>query len=408
MPLLRRSTTVGVLCMVAAAAGAVGAQTRWQRISSEDGNLPDPGGSSQQTALLLADLDRDGAQDIVIGYRVAGPALVWIRHTARGWTREVIEPAFLTVEAGGASFDIDADGDLDLVFGADAQNRQVWWWENPFPHFGARWARHTIKDEGAVQHHDQIAGDFTGTGRPQLAFWNQRAKSLLLATIPGDPGTPWPREVIFSGQAGEGVKSAAAYAEGIDAFDVDGDGRLDLLAGNYWFKYRDGAFQPVRIGTSGGRIRAGRFRAGGVPQVVIAPGDGSGPLMLYQCTGDPTRPESWSGRRLLDRDMVHGHTLDLGDVDGDGHLDIFAAEMAQWTNGPRPDHPAATAWLLYGDGTGRFRTTVLVEGHGWHEGRLGDVDGDGDLDVVNKPYTWNAPRLDIWLNNGSAPRRPAN
>src|SRR5688572_4704320 len=36
--------------------------------------------------------------------------------------------------------------------------------------------------------------------------------------------------------------------------------------------------------------------------------------------------------------------------------------------------------------------------HGWHEGKLADVDGDGALDIINKSYTWNAPRVELWLN----------
>ena len=30
-----------------------------------------------------------------------------------------------------------------------------------------------------------------------------------------------------------------------------------------------------------------------------------------------------------------------------------------------------------------------------------DLDGDGDLDLLNKPYTWDAPRVDVWLNGGT-------
>lgn len=340
---------------------------------------------------------------IVISARVHAPALVWIRRTGQGWERLVIEREHLPLEAGGAAHDIDRDGDLDIVFGEDASGNRLFWWENPSPRFdpAVSWKRHTIKAGGANQHHDQLFADVKGAGRPQLVYWNQGARTLFISDIPDDPrgAESWPADVVFSGAAGEGVAAAAAYAEGLDAFDVDGDGALDLLAGNGWFKYRDGQFVPNRVGEIGGRIRAARFREEArTAQIVIAPGDGSGPLRLYEAKGDPTLSASWSGRDLLDRNMVHGHTLEVGDVDGDGHTDIFAAEMAQWTRGPAADHPKATAWILYGDGRGSFRTTVLVEGHGWHEGRLADADGDGDLDIWNKPYTWTAPRLDLWLN----------
>src|SRR5262245_30033502 len=42
-----------------------------------------------------------------------------------------------------------------------------------------------------------------------------------------------------------------------------------------------------------------------------------------------------------------------------------------------------------------------ITGHGWREGNLGDFHGAGDLDILNKPYTWEAPRMDSWLNNGT-------
>ena len=37
------------------------------------------------------------------------------------------------------------------------------------------WRRHLIKKSGATQHHDQAFGDFLGTRKAQLAFWNQGA-----------------------------------------------------------------------------------------------------------------------------------------------------------------------------------------------------------------------------------------
>jgi hypothetical protein len=41
--------------------------------------------------------------------------------------------------------------------------------------------------------------------------------------------------------------------------------------------------------------------------------------------------------------------------------------------------------------SGEFTRQEVVVGHGWHEARLADLDGDGDLDLLNKPYNWDTP-----------------
>ena len=41
--------------------------------------------------------------------------------------------------------------------------------------------------------------------------------------------------------------------------------------------------------------------------------------------------------------------------------------------------------------TGKQQTSAAVA----------DFDNDGDLDILGKPYDGDAPRLDIWLQNGS-------
>ncbi len=52
-----------------------------------------------------------------------------------------------------------------------------------------------------------------------------------------------------------------------------------------------------------------------------------------------------------------------------------------------------------------FPKSGPVHGHDFHEGKLADLDGDGDLDILNKPYNWDTPRIDVWLNNGTGPRK---
>src|SRR3954470_8307887 len=82
----------------------------WQHLSTKSGDLPIPGESTQQTGAVIADLDRDGLNDFLLSFRQKGPALVWYRRTAKGWDRYVIDKDYLTVEAGGAIYDVDDDG----------------------------------------------------------------------------------------------------------------------------------------------------------------------------------------------------------------------------------------------------------------------------------------------------------
>lgn len=98
--------------------------------------------------------------------------------------------------------------------------------------------------------------------------------------------------------------------------------------------------------------------------------------------------------------MLSGHTLAVAHVNGDGNLDIFCAEMR--TPGPKEK---CTAWILYGDGQGSFQVQQLSVGIGNHDSRVADVDGDGRLDIVTKPYTWETPRVDVWLNQRASRQR---
>jgi sugar phosphate isomerase/epimerase len=360
--------------------------------------------AEMQTASVVMDINKDGTNDFIVTCRNATPAIVAYIKKEKGWRRLVIEQSMHTIEAGGAHYDIDGDGDEDVVFGGDWQSNEVWWWENPFPVFkpGAGWKKHTIKAAGEKQHHDQVFGDFKHTGKPQLAFWNQGAKTIFIADIPMSPRSiaNWDYTPIFTGADDGG----APYPEGMTVADIDSDGWPDLLAGNTWLKYDEPTqkFKPIRFANYGGRIAVGRLKAGKMQQIVIAPGDGTGPLMWYECNGNPEDTASWKAHNLSGRDLIHAHTLELADINGDGLLDIFTAEMAKWSEkNEDPDNAGAEAIIFYGNGAGNFKKQTVLKGFDFHEGRITDADGDGDADIISKPYNWKVPRLDVWLQNGT-------
>lgn len=394
----------------------VQAQAGWDHLSTADGDLPAPSGSSQQVIALILDVDGDGLNDFVIGSRRSpGPSLVWYRREATGWTRLPIDSDVLPLEAGAAYYDVDGDGDQDLVAGGNAQSNEIWWWENPYPNYApdADWTRRTIKNSGADKHHDMMFGNFDDDPAVEFVYWNQGAGSLNIVDIPANPRAtePWIGAATAfdtDPQSQAAGPNAQLYlpsvvfdgggnnTEGLAQADVDGDGRLDIIGGGYWFEYGgDDHFIPHLIETGPFiRVAAGQLIPGGRPEIVQIPGDADGPGRWFEWNGS-----TWVGHNLPVGDVTHGHSLDLGDVNGDGHLDIFLAEM-RFDDDRFPD---ARTLVLLGDGQGDFTVETVATGFGNHESRLGDLDGDGDLDILGKPFSWDTPRLDIWLNNGGSP-----
>jgi hypothetical protein len=361
----------------------------WKHLTSAEGHIPDPG-TEQQTSALILDVDNNGVNDIVIGSRHRAPSVTWFRRGDDGWTRYVIEDSNLPLEAGGAFYDITGNGALDIVFGEDAGGNRIYWWENPYPNYDpdTPWTRRVVKNTGATKHHDQVFGDFTGNGKTDLVYWNQGASALFLSEIPDDPinTQPWPATEIFSYTGGE--------MEGLASGDIDGDGVENIVGGGRWFEHTgDTNFTAYVIDDQlrYGAAAVGQLVEGGRPEVVFSAADLVGPLRWYEWVDD-----EWVSHDLLGRDIDHGHSLEIADIDDDGHLDIFVAEMR--LDGGNPD---AGTWIFYGDGAGNFEQADVAIGIGNHESKVGDLTGDGRLDILGKPYNWDTPRLDVWLNMGS-------
>jgi hypothetical protein len=114
------------------------------------------------------------------------------------------------------------------------------------------------------------------------------------------------------------------------------------------------------------------------------------------------------------RDM--GGTIVMGDLSGDGWLDAFVAGCCYGMNptesGYDYPHAPSVSWVWINDGrvgnlqTGYILPMDFLDGRPIREAAMGDVDGDGDLDVfaaVGKPTMGTIDSLDnlILLNDGT-------
>lgn len=190
--------------------------------------------------------------------------------------------------------------------------------------------------------------------------------------------------------------------------DVDGDGDLDLLATRAYtatnvlvaVRLNDGTGTfsgtgSVPVGTNGNITR----------DLAVGDLDNDGDMDLLTCAGplagssgelalrlnDGTGTFSSSPAVSLD---INPETLTLGDMDNDGDLDVLAGSQLT---------PSVS--VLLNGGSGQFglpvRLSVGSAGTGVNQLSLGDVDADGDLDVLAGAATATAGTLVMFRNNGN-------
>jgi sugar phosphate isomerase/epimerase len=379
----------------------------WQHLTSKnpESGLEAPNGGDQQTSAAIADFNNDGINDFCISERTKAPALVWYERQANGWKKQVVEDEILFIEAGTTTADIDGDGDLDIIAGGEGKSNQVWWWENPFPEFNnpAGWNRYLIRNSGKNKIHDQMVGDFDGDGKTDLVFWAQGDNTLYFTRIPANPKelSAWKLIPVYTYYNDGQMEQHGEYPsfkktnehEGLAKADINGDGIQDIIGGGLWFGYLGDdkfSFNTIDGAYAFSRSEVGQFIKGGRPEVLLVIGDGWAPLYMYEY-----RDKTWMKKTIVEK-VSNGHSLSVIDFDGDGNLDIWNAEMTLFDNTKAVNH------ILLGDGNGNFpREIKISEGIDIHESEMADLDGDGDFDVLGKPYNGDAPRVDVWLQNGT-------
>ncbi|MFQ6049027.1 MAG: FG-GAP repeat domain-containing protein, partial [Phycisphaerae bacterium] len=228
---------------------------------------PDPPGSHHDIT-LIADLNGDGRNDIIIGGKEGPVNLFWYENPS--WVRHPMAHA-PNLEAGGALLDITGNGRLDIVAGQQVGGHELYWFECP-PDPTAPWTRHVIEDR-FENYHDQAVGDLDGDGQPEILFASQRSGVLAYYDIPPDPRvSPWPRHCCHI------IAEGLFRLEGLAIVDLDGQGRNQIIAGPNIFRpgpdpnspWQKHCFAPDFVMT---RVAVGDLDGDGRLEIVLSEGE---------------------------------------------------------------------------------------------------------------------------------------
>jgi hypothetical protein len=290
-------------------------------------------------SVVLGDVDGDGDLDLIVGNYSAPNRLYLNNGTSapfNGISGIAISPDVLATRCVVLG-DIDNDGDLDLLVGNGANHSNRYYLNDGLGNFSDG----INIGIGAYSTHFIALGDMDGDGDLDLVAGNYHQPNRLYL----NNGTVNP----FDGVAGSDIDSDAKNTRSLVLGDVDNDGDLDIVTGNF--------NQINRIYFNNGT----------------------------------TTPFSAAAGNDIGLDANNTYAVTLGDVDNDGDLDIVAGNLYQanrlYVNSGKADP--------FKDAIG---IDIGLETDGTTSVALGDIDRDGDLDLVagNANYQINK----LYLNNG--------
>jgi len=348
--------------------------------ATSDAGFPEAADAGAPSAIAAGDVDGDGAEDLFVATG-AGATAARLYHVQSGFVRDVTGRSRIALPQGArfATFaDYDNDGWLDLfVIGGEGRghlfrNRG----DGSFEETTIRAAIADVKNaqRGAffdLDHDGDLDLLLLGGGQ-RVVYRNNLDGTFTDATA-------------SYGFGGSGDARDAGFA------DFDGDGRIDVFVANTdgadalyrnagAARFNDATATSGITSTGSGAVAVGDYDNDGRLDIFVAGAKGGSPTLWHNGGNGRFTADTRAATVLGSLRSTNARLATFVDYDNDGWLDLVVAGGAAGSASP-------DVFLFRNDGTGKFldRSAVLppaARSAGASAVAITDVDGDGDEDLA--------------------------
>lgn len=359
------------------------------------------------------DINNDGAVDLITHEGAAGGSIDWFESTGVNghWKKHLID----SIGPGGLHFsvgdlevgDIDNDQDIDVLafehpgewsFNYTGKERptDIYWYENIED--GTLWEAHYI---GQVP-------DFVKDVE-LLHLDSNKFLDIVTITYLDDHNFS-----IFSQDSLDHWTHVQNFSienlhEGMDSGDIDGDGDTDIAFNGFWAENPGGNLKgkwdiheidPKWHNQSGDwRMNATKVFCKDITgdskvEIFISHSEDKGfNVSWYETVLNEGRIE-WR-ENVIARGFTAVHTLQVGDINNDGHFDVLIGENGDHAvKGSKKDKKVC---IFLNEGDNFHWRNESFSDEGLYNGLLVDIDNDGFLDIGGTSGHEKDP-YNIWFN----------
>ena len=307
---------------------------------------------------------------------------------APGWEKhELAQPQKFEYDKGysdsfiSQGMDVNGDGWVDFVR-IGFPGEEVQWFENPQNKEG-HWKTHLI--HGSLGNESAGFYDVDKDGKLDILGGNPPTGEMIWLKAPdsGD-NLEWQKFTISK----EKSPGTDRFSHGLGMGDINKDGRLDVIIKEGWWEAPENpeqsgwTFHPANLGEASAQMYVQDVEADGDQDVISSSAHALG-IWWHEQVG---QGETQWDTHTISEEFTQTHGLAHVDINGDGQLDLVTGKryFAHMGNDPGEYDPAVLYWYEFQPGDNPSWVPHLIDnnsGAGVHV-VTEDITGDGLLDII--------------------------